>query len=195
MMACGGGKNGSGSKASFAVAISHSVRKSPSTNSHGALRRTAEPVRPRKSALSVPRTAITATTNALIPSDWVRDQSPRSSHNRHEIPNAPHAAPAAIPGPEIRLQPMKSRPRECPCADRLASAAAPSDSEYVDIDTLRKFGGIGAGFENRDDLQIIRIGLELPLEYFAHRMVMVGVIACHRLKIGERCRLRGIRLE
>jgi hypothetical protein len=33
MIACGGGKNGKGSQANFAVATSHSVRNRPSTTS------------------------------------------------------------------------------------------------------------------------------------------------------------------
>src|SRR6266852_4687862 len=35
MIACGGGKNGSGSHANFAVATSHSVRNNPSASNHG----------------------------------------------------------------------------------------------------------------------------------------------------------------
>src|SRR5260221_11883660 len=192
MIACGGGKNGKGSQANFAVATSHSVRNSPSTNSHGARWRSAAPALPRKSALRVPKNASAAMTNAAIPSEWVRDQSPRSSHNRHDRPNAAQAMAAATPGPELRSQSRRSRPRDL---DRPASAAIPSDSEYVDIDPLREFGGVSARLENRDRLQIVRIGLELSLEHVTDGMVMMSVIADHALKIGKRRGLGRVGLE
>src|SRR5882757_11182784 len=192
MIACGGGKNGNGSQANFAVATSHSVRSSPSTSNHGARWRSAVPALPRKSALKVPKKASAAMTNAPIPSEWVRDQSPRSSHNRHDRPNATQAMAAAIPGPACRSRSRRSRLRD---PDRAASVAIPSDSEYVDINPLREFGGIRARLENGDRLQIVRIGLQLPLEHVAHGMMMIRVIADHALEIGERRRLRRIGLE
>src|SRR5580693_2896522 len=131
-------------------------------------------------------------TNATIPSEWVLDQSPRSSHRRHDRPNAAQAMAAAVPGPEMRNQSIRPSPRDL---DWPASAAIPSDCEYVDIDAFREFGRVRARLEHRHGLQIVRIGLEFSLEHLTDGMVMMGVIAHHALEIRQRCCLRRIRLE
>jgi hypothetical protein len=102
MIACGGGKNGSGSHANFAVATSHKVRNSPSTSNHGARLREAIPKRPSKLPPKVAAKMMPAMMNALTASPWVRDQSPKSSHSRHERPNPTHARLANRPAPLAR---------------------------------------------------------------------------------------------
>src|SRR3954449_11796687 len=99
MIACGGGKNGSGNQANFAVATSHKVRNSPSTSNQGARLRKATPKRRSKLPLSVAAKMTPAMMNALTASPWVRDQSPKSSHSRHERPKPTHATLANSPAP------------------------------------------------------------------------------------------------
>src|SRR5947209_5686687 len=122
---------------------------------------------------------------AAIPSECVRDQSPTSSHNRQDSPKAIQATLARTPTPESCSH-ASSGARE----RRGAPEASPSDSEYVDIDALREFGGIGALLEDLYALQIVGIGLELALEHLACGMMMMGVVAHHAFDIGERRRLR-----
>src|SRR5882762_6994474 len=102
MMDCGGGKNGSGSQANFAVATSHRVRNNPNASSHGARCCRPAPKRPSKLPLSVAARTPPAMTKAAIARAWVRDQSPKSSHNRHEKPKATHARLAKTLGPLAR---------------------------------------------------------------------------------------------
>src|ERR1700742_3559058 len=148
MIACGGGKNGSGRHANFAVAASHNVRNAPRADSQGARRRKASPPRPRRSAPSVPMTAIAAITKAPTPSCWVRDQSPTSSHSRQDRPNAVQGAPAASPPPADR-----SHSRDWKAGARWpATALSTSDREYVDINALREFGGIRRWLDDGDRL-------------------------------------------
>src|SRR4051794_2572672 len=130
-------------------------------------------------------------TNAAMPSEWVRDQSPTSSHHRQDRPKAIHATLARMPAPESRTQLARHGARE----RRGAPEARPSDSEYVDIDALRKSGRVGALLEHLHALEIVGIGLELALQHFAHGMMMMGVVAHHALDIRERRRLRRVRLE
>src|ERR1700730_1698461 len=98
MIACGGGKNGSGRQANFAVATSHKVRNNPSTNSHGARFCRPAPKRPSKLPLNVAARIAPAMTKADKASSCVRDQSPRSSHHRHERPKTAHATLARVAG-------------------------------------------------------------------------------------------------
>src|SRR4051812_42454059 len=120
---------------------------------------------------------------AAMPSEWVRDQSPTSSHHRQDRPKAIQAKLARMPTPDSRTQFAKTGARE----RRGAPEARPSDSEYVDIDALREFGRIGALLEDLHALQIVCIGLQLALEHFADGMMMVGVVAHHTFDVGERC--------
>src|SRR6476660_4718430 len=120
-------------------------------------------------------------TNAAMPSEWVRDQSPTSSHHRQDRLKAIHATLARMPAPESRTQLVSQGARE----RRGAPEARPSDSEYVDIDALRESGRIGALLEDLDALQIVGIGLQLALQHLTHGMMMVGVVAHHALDIGE----------
>src|SRR5580692_11646349 len=188
MMACGGGKNGSGSHANFAVATSHSVRKTPSAASQGARCRKPAPMRPRRSAPNVPTSTTAATTKAPMPSSWVRDQSPRSSQIRHDRPNAIQPRLARMPMPAPRSQSRL-------CAGACAPIPPVSDREYVDINALREFGGVGRRLEHGDRLEILRIGLQLALQHLANRMMVVGVVADHALDIFVSGRLRRIGLE
>src|SRR6516225_9315591 len=123
---------------------------------------------------------VAATTKAPMPSEWVRAQSPTSSHKRHDRPKAIQAKPAATPVPDERTKSRKARP--CEPADAAPTPA--SDSEYVDIDALRKFGSVGGLLEHRDHLEIVGIGFQLALEHFADGMVMMGVVAHHAFDVG-----------
>src|SRR3954462_2027610 len=123
---------------------------------------------------------------AAMPSECVRDQSPRSSHHRQHSPKAIQATLASTPTPDSRSQLARTGARE----RRGAPEARPSDSEYVDIDALREFGRIGALLEDLHALEIVGIGLQLALQDFADGMMMMCVVAHHSLDIGERCRLR-----
>src|SRR5690349_9485452 len=181
MMACGGGKNGNGSHANFAVASSHTVRNRPSATSHGARRRKAGPAAPRKSAPSVPNSASAATTKAAMPSAYVRDQSPRSGHHRHDRPSAIQAIAAATPTPELLSQSPIASAREFDA--REPSTEIVSDSEYVDIDLLREFRRIRAWLEDRDRLQIVGVFLELTLQHLADGMMVMGMVTRHRFEI------------
>src|ERR1700744_5918681 len=126
---------------------------------------------------------------AATPSDWVRDQSPTSSHNRHDRPKAAHDNAATMPAAEARSHSRRTRAR------RTASAAPASDSEYVDIDALREFGRVGRRLEHRDRLQIVGITLQLALEHLADGMMMMGVVAHHTLEVLECGLLRRVGLE
>src|SRR5450631_2923815 len=97
MIACGGGKNGSGNQANFAVASSQMVRNTPSANSHGARARSPPPKRPSHFALVVAVRMPPAITKAATARLGVRDQSPKSSHSRQDNPNATHARLANTP--------------------------------------------------------------------------------------------------
>src|ERR1700730_9721634 len=197
MIDCGGGKNGSGSQANFAVATSQSVRNSPSTSSHGARRCRLAPNRPSQLPPNVARRPAPATKKAANASSWVRDQSPRSVHHRHDRAKPTQARLANTPVPPDRNESGSDSgcPASAPPSSAVCASATASDAEYVDIDALREFGGIGARLENRDSLQIVRIGLEFPFGHLAHGMRMVGLIADHGFEIVQRLRLRRIWLE
>src|SRR6266850_562735 len=197
MIACGGGKNGSGSHANFAVAASHSVRNNPSASSHGARACSPVPKRPSNLPLAVAARMPPAIISAATASAWVRDQSPKSSHNRHDSPKPTHATLASTPVPPARNavgsdsgRPASAAPSSTDCGKGTAL-----DAEYVDIDPLRKFRCIGALLEDGNALQIVRISLQFLLEHGAHGMVMVGVISNHRLQIPEARGLGRIGLE
>src|SRR6266481_5376236 len=99
MIDCGGGKNGSGSHANFAVATSHSVRNNADTSSHGARRCRPALKRPSRLPANVARKIPPEMTNATAASWWVRDQSPISGHHRHDMPKPTHARLANTPVP------------------------------------------------------------------------------------------------
>src|SRR4030088_1917380 len=135
MMACGGGKNGSGSQANFAVAISHSDRNNPSASSHGERCRSPAPKRPSRLPLAVAARMPPAQIKAAMATARVRDQSPRSSHSKHETPKATHARLANPPVPLARNavgnddeRPSSAAPSSTDC-----DCATASDAEYVDI--------------------------------------------------------------
>src|SRR6266851_2996000 len=161
MIACGGGKNGSGSHANFAVAISQRVKNNPSANSHGARACRPVPKRPSHLPLAVAARIPPAMTKAAIASAWVRDQSPKSSHSRHESPKPIHAAVAntAVPLARNHVGSDSGRPANAAPSSADCGNATVLDAEYVDIDPLRKFRCIGARLEHGDKLQIVRIGL------------------------------------
>src|SRR6187200_1979039 len=102
-----------------------------------------------------------------------------SGHHRQDRPNATQAMAAATPVPELFSQSPIGAPRE-------PSTATPSNAEYVDIDLLREFCRVGAGFEDRNRLQIVGVSLQLALEHVPDGMMVMGVVARHRLEIGER---------
>src|SRR3984957_6212163 len=197
MIDCGGGKNGSGSQANFAVATSHRVRNNPSTSSHGA--RCCRLARKRPSQLppNVATRMPPAMTKAATASSWVRDQSPRSGHHRHDRPNPTHARLANTPVPPTRnaVGSDSGRPaRAAPSSTDWASATV-LDTEYVDIDPLRKFRCIGAWLENGNALKVVRIRLQFPLKHLTDGIMMVGVIADHGLQILQARGLGRIGLE
>ena len=116
-----------------------------------------------------------------MPSECVRDQSPISAHHRQDRPKPTHATLARMPAPI----PDPARQRRARESARAPRGDGPSDSEYVDIDALRKFGRIGALLEDLDALQIVGIGLQLALQHLADGMMMVGVVADHALDIRQ----------
>src|ERR1700692_1571512 len=187
MIACGGGKNGSGSHANFAVATSHSVRNNPSASSHGARWCSAAPKRPSNLPLAVAARMPPAMTKAAIASAWVRDQSPRSCHNRQESPKPIHATLAKTPVRFARSDPGSDAGRPAKAAPSSADcgSAIVLDAEYVDINPLRKLCRIGARLEHGDELQVIGIGLQFLFEHVADGVVVMGVIPGHRLQILE----------
>src|ERR1700676_1628406 len=197
MIACGGGKNGSGSHANFAVATSPKVKKSPSTSNHGARWRKPFPKRPSQLPLNVATKMMPAMMNALTASPWVRDQSPKSSHSRHESPKPTHATLANRPAPLARndVGSESARPANAAPSSNDCGIATVLDGEYVDTDALREFCRIGARLEHGHELQIVRIGLELLLEHGAHRVMAMGVVADHRLQILQTGGLGCIGLE
>ncbi len=198
MIACGGGKNGNGSHASFAVAISQTVNTTPNTRNQGARCRIAAPTRPSHLPPAVATASTAAITNAAMARSWVRDQSPRSSRHRQENPNANHAAPAAKPipaGPICRSSPSERGTAAPPLPRRGPLSAPTSDAENVDIDLLREFRRVCRRLEYGHALQVVRVGFQFPLQDFADRMMMVGVVTHHALEIGERGVLRRIGLE
>src|ERR1700730_4168585 len=173
MIACGGGKNGSGSHANFAVATSHRDSNNPSASSHGARCCSPAPKRPSNLPLAVAARMPPAMTKAAIARAWVRDQSPRSSHNRHERPKPTHAALANSPVPLARNdtgsdsgRPASAAPSSTDCG-----SATVLDPEYVNIDSLRKLCRIGARLENGDELQVIGIRLQFLFQHVADRVV------------------------
>src|SRR6266404_5126723 len=87
-------------------------------------------------------------------------------------------------------RPESAAPSSPDCAN-----ATVLDAEYVDIDPLRKFRRIGAGLEDRNALQVVRVCLQLPLQHFADGMVMMGVVADHGLQILQARGLGRVRLE
>src|ERR1700677_4438211 len=195
MIACGGGKNGSGNHANFAVATSHKVRNSPSTSNHGA--REAVPKWPSKLPPKVAAKMMPAMMNALTASPWVRDQSPKSSHSRHERPKPTHARLANRPAPLARnnvgsesAAPANAAPSSADCG-----IATVLDGEYVDTNTLREFCRVSPGLEHGHELQIIGIGLEFLLEHSAYGMMTVGVVPDHRPQIFQTGGLGRIGLE
>src|SRR6478609_8304984 len=106
-----------------------------------------------------------------------------SGHHRHDIAKPTHARLANTPVPPAGNEidsgcPGSPAPSSADCA-----SATVLDAEYVDIDPLRKFRRIGAGLEDRHTLQIVRVGLQLALQHFADGMMMVGVVADHRLQV------------
>src|SRR5260221_9208903 len=198
MIACGGGKNGSGSHANFAVATSHRVSNTPSASSHAARCCSPVPKRPSNLPLAVAAMMPPAMTKAAMASAWVRDQSPKSSHTRHESPKPTHATLANTPVPLARNdagsdsgRPASAAPSSTDCASATLSDAA----EYVDINPLRKLCRIRARFENGDELQVIGIRLQFLFEHVADGVVMMGVIANHRLQILQARGLGRVRLE
>src|SRR5467141_1411656 len=197
MIACGGGKNGSGSQANFAVATSHRDRNNPRTSSHGARCCNPLPKRPSNLPLAVAARMPPAIINAATASSCVRDQSPRSGHNRHERPKPTHITLANTPTPPARID--EGSESECPSSAAPSSAdcgnATVLDAEYIDIDPLRKFRCIGAWLEDGNALQVVRVSLEFLLEHGAHGMVMVGVIPHHRLQILQARGLGRVGLE
>src|ERR1700726_1134365 len=152
MMACGGGKNGSGSHPNFAVATSHSVRNSPSASNQGARWCRPAPKRPSNLPPNVATRITPAITKAPIATSWVRDQSPRSCHTRHERPKLAHATLANVPAPFARnaLGSDSGRPANAAPSSADCGNATVLDAEYVDIDSLRKFRCIGARLEDGD---------------------------------------------
>src|SRR6202048_2926159 len=163
MIACGGGKNGSGSHANFAFAPSQRVRNSASTSSHGVRCFSPAPKRPSRLPLNVAASNPPAMTKAAIASSCVRDQSPRSAHHRHDRPKPTQATLANTAVPLARKDagsdsgaPANAAPSSADCG-----SATALDAEYVDIDPLRKFRRIGTRFENRDALQVVGIRLQL----------------------------------
>src|ERR1700691_3463963 len=139
MIACGGGKNGSGSQANLAVASSHRVRNNPSTSSHGARFCRPVPKRPSQLALNVATKIPPAITKAEIASSCVRDQSPRSSHRRHDKPKTIHVALAPTPAAFASSPENDSLGNDSAGAANAAPSsadcgkAATLDTEYVDI--------------------------------------------------------------
>src|SRR6267142_4501656 len=197
MIACGGGKNGSGSHANFAVATSHRVRNNPSASSHGVRCCSSAPKRPSHLPLAVAAMMPPPMINAAIASAWVRDQSPRSSHNRHESPKPTHARLANTPVPPASNdvgsdsgRPANAAPSSTDCGN-----ATVLDAEYVDVNPLRKFRCVGARLEDGDELQIVRIGLQLLLEHGPHRVMMMRMVANHRLQILQARGLGRVGLE
>src|SRR5882724_2686735 len=197
MIACGGGKNGSGSHANFAVATSHRVRNNPSASSQGVRCCSPAPNRPSHLPPAVAAMMPPPMINAAIASAWVRDQSPRSSHNRHESPKPTHARLANTPVPPASNdvgsdsgRPANAAPSSTDCGN-----ATVLDAEYVDINPLRKFRCVGARLEHGDEFQIILIGLQLLLEHGPYRVMMMGVIPNHRLQILQACDLGRVGLE
>src|SRR5258707_1849676 len=197
MIACGGGKNGSDSHANFAVATSHRVRNNPSASNHGVRACSPAPKRPSHLPLAVAAMMPPAMINAAIASAWVRDQSLKSSHNRHESPKPTHARLANTPVPLASndVGSDSGRPANAAPSSTDCGSATVLDAEYVDINPLRKFRCIGARLEDGDELQIVRIGLELLLEHRPYRVMMMGVIPDHRLQILQARGLRRIGLE
>src|ERR1700761_1559548 len=197
-MACGGGKNGSGSHANLAVATSHTVRNRPSASSHGARDCRPVPTRPSRRALSVANRMPPAITNAVTASPCVRDQSPRSSHHRQERPKTTHARLARTAGPFVKNRDgsRKGRPTNAaPSSTDCGSAAALDVTEYIEINALRKFCCIRAWLEDGYEFQIIRIGFQFQLEHRTYGMVMVGVVPDHSLQIFKGGGFRRVRLE
>src|SRR5260364_87441 len=96
MMACGGGKNGSGSQANLAVASSHADKKTPTAISQGLRLRKAAPARPSRDAVRPATSTSAAITKAATARSVVRDQSPTSSRTRQDAPNSAHANAAEI---------------------------------------------------------------------------------------------------
>src|ERR1700761_7456755 len=92
-MACGGGKNGSGSQPNLAVATSHTVKNTPIASSQGARDCNAGANRPSNAVTKM----AAAITNDAIATSSVRAQSPRSGHSRDDAPNATQARLATIP--------------------------------------------------------------------------------------------------
>src|ERR1700692_1603816 len=197
MIACGGGKNGSGSHANFAVATSHRVKNNPSASSHGVRACSPGAKRPSHLPLAVAAKMPPAMKKAAMASAWVRDQSRRSSHNRHENPKAAHARLAKTLVPFARNAVGSDSGRPAKAAPSSANCGNPTtlDAEYVDINPLRKFRCVGAWLEHGDELQIVGIGLELLLELVADGVVMMGMIANHRLQIVQAGGLGRIGLE
>src|SRR5438128_1115890 len=155
MIDCGGGKNGSGSHANFAVATSHKVRNNANTSSHGARCRKPALKRPSRLPANVARKIPPEMTKAAAASSWVRDQSPISRHHRQDTPRPTHARLANTPVPPGGNDtgsdsgcPESAAPSSADCA-----SATALDTEYVDIDPLRKFRCIGARLADGNALQ------------------------------------------
>src|SRR5258708_12326263 len=162
MIACGGGKNGSGSHANFAVATSHRVSNTPSASSHAARCCSPVPKRPSNLPLAVAAMMPPAMTKAAMASAWVRDQSPKSSHTRHESPKPTHATLANTPVPLARNdagsdsgRPASAAPSSTDCP----SPPLPDAAEYVDINPLPQPRRILPPFQNPDALPDIGIPL------------------------------------
>src|SRR5882757_8962449 len=197
MIACGGGKNGSGSQANFAVATSHKLRNNPSANSRGVRCFSPAPNRPSQLPLSVATSTPPATTNAAIASSWVRDQSPRSCHRRHESPKPSHATLVNTPAAFARTDAgnASGRPANAAPSSTDCGSATALDAEYVDINPLRKFRCVGARLEDGDALQVFGIALQLALEDVADGMMVMGVVPHHGFDVRQGCSFRRIRLE
>src|SRR5260221_1645838 len=161
MTDCGGGKNGSGSHASFAVAISHRVRNNANASSHGARRCKSASRRPSRLPATVTTKMAPDRTKAAIASSRVRDQSPISGHHRHATPKPTHARLANTPIPPDGNETGSDTGRPASAAPSSADCASATalDTEYVDIDALRKFRCVGAWLEYRNLLQVFGIAL------------------------------------
>src|SRR3954451_5712167 len=106
-----------------------------------------------------------------------------SAHHRQDMPKPTHARLAKIPVPPAGNASDSGRPESAAPSSADCASATALDTEYVDIDPLRKFRCIGARLEDGNALQVIRISFQFPLQHLANGVVMVGVIADHGLQI------------
>src|SRR4051794_19709704 len=107
------------------------------------------------------------------------------------MPKPAHARLANTPVPPDGKETARDsgRPESAAPSSADCASATVLDAEYVDIDPLRKFRCVGAGLEDRYALQVIRVGLQFPLQHLANGMVVMGVVADHGLQILQARRL------